>query len=103
MPLIFVIQLKNGALFLQTNFFLPNALSFATLLAVALAAGWLGASESLAVNIFLLTVIFSFTTTCALLKSHKSDLNNSNNDSNNNKKNHNENENDKWEWEWRWK
>ena len=37
-PLIFEIQLINGALFLKTNFFSPNASSFAVLVAAALAA-----------------------------------------------------------------
>ena len=52
MPLIFDIQLINGALFLKTNFFLPIALLFAVLVAFALAAVLLGASKSLAVNVF---------------------------------------------------
>ena len=43
-PLIFVMQLMNGALFLKTNFFSPNALLFALLVAVAIAAALLGAS-----------------------------------------------------------
>ena len=50
--LIFETQLINGALFLKTNFFSPNSLSFAVLVAVALAAVLLGASISSAVNIF---------------------------------------------------
>ena len=41
----------NGALFLKTNFFSPNAkLLFASLVAVTIAAVLLGASKSLAVN-----------------------------------------------------
>ena len=68
-------QLINGALFLKTNFFSPNALSSAVLVAVALACVLLGASISSVVNIFLVTVIFPLTTTYASLKSHKSDLN----------------------------
>ena len=55
-------QLINGALFLKTFFFLPNGLWFAILVAVALAAVLLGASKSLAVNSFLVSVIFPFTT-----------------------------------------
>ena len=51
-PLIFKIQLINGALFLKTNFFSPNALLFAVLVAVALAAVLLGASKSSTVNVF---------------------------------------------------
>ena len=74
MPLIFVIQLINGALFLKINFFSPSALLFALLVSVALAAVLLGASKSPAVNVFLLTVIFPFKTMYASLKSHKSDL-----------------------------
>ena len=62
MPLIFVIQLINGTLFLKTNFFSPNALLFAVLVEVALAAVLLGASKSSAVNAFLSTVISPFTT-----------------------------------------
>ena len=61
MPLIFVRQLINGALFLKANFFSPNALLFAVLVAVALAAVLLGASS---------TVISPFTTMYASLKSH---------------------------------
>ena len=53
---------------------MPNALLFALLVAVALAAVLLGASKSSAVNVFLLTVIIPFTTIYASLKSHKSDL-----------------------------
>ena len=64
----------NGVLFLKTNFFSPNALLFAVLVAFALAAVILGASISLAVNIFLTAVIFHFSTIYASLKSHKSDL-----------------------------
>ena len=52
MPLIFEIQLINGALFLKTNFFSPNALLFALLVAFTLASVLLGASISSAVNIF---------------------------------------------------
>ena len=74
-PLIFETQLINGALFLKTNFFSPNALLFALLVAVTLAAVLLGASMSSAVNVFLVTVIFPLTTIYASLKSHKSDLN----------------------------
>ena len=51
-PLIFEMQLINDALFLKTNFFSPNSLSFALLVAVALAAVLLCASKSSAVNIF---------------------------------------------------
>ena len=68
-------QLVNGALFLKTNFFLPNALLFSVLVAFALAAVLLGSSILSTVNVFLLTVIFHFTTIYASLKSHKSDLN----------------------------
>ena len=64
----------NGSLFLKTNFFSPNALSFALLVAVTLAAELLGASISSAVNVFLVIVIFPVTTIYASLKSHKSDL-----------------------------
>ena len=74
-PLIFEIQLINGALFLKTNFFSPNASLYAVLVAVALAAARLGSSISSAVNVFLLTIIFPFTTIYASLKSHKSYLN----------------------------
>ena len=52
-PLIFEIQLINGALFLKTNFFSPNALLFAVLVAFALATVLFGSSKSLAVNVFL--------------------------------------------------
>ena len=48
----------NGALLLKTNFFSPNALSFAVLVAVALATVLLGASISSTVNVFVATVIF---------------------------------------------
>ena len=65
----------NGALYLKTNFFSPNALSFAVLVAVELAAVLLGTSKSLAVNAFLVTAIFSLTTIYASVKFHKSDLN----------------------------
>ena len=67
-------QLRNGVLFLKTNFFSPNSLLFALLVAAALAAVLLGASKSSVVNVFLLTGIFPFTTKYASLKSHKSDL-----------------------------
>ena len=50
--LIFVMQLMNGALFLKTNFLSPNALLFAGLVTVALAAVLLGSSISSAVNVF---------------------------------------------------
>ena len=73
-PLIFEIQLINGTLFLKTNFFSPKALLLAVLVAVTLAAVLLGASMSSAVNVFLVTKIFPFTTIYASLKSHKSDL-----------------------------
>ena len=71
---MFEIQLINSALFLKTNFFSPNALSFAVLVAVALAAVLFGASISSAVNVYFVTVIFPLTTIYASLKSHKSDL-----------------------------
>ena len=45
-------QLINSALFLKTNFVSPNALSFAVLVVVAVAAVLFGASKSLAVNFF---------------------------------------------------
>ena len=45
-------QLMNGALFLKTNFLSPNALLFAVLVTVALAAVLLGSSISSAVNVF---------------------------------------------------
>ena len=64
----------NEALFLKTNFFSPNALSFAVLVAVGLAAVLLGDSKSSAVNAFLSTVIIHFTTIHASEQSHKSDL-----------------------------
>ena len=67
-------QLINGALFLKTNFFPSNQLLFALLVAVALASVLLGLLKSSAVNVFLLTVIFHFTTMYASLKSHRSDL-----------------------------
>ena len=76
--LIFETKLINGALFalfLKTNFFSPNSLSFALLVAVTLAAVLLGGSISLVVNVFLVTVIFPLTTIFASLKSHYSDLN----------------------------
>ena len=57
MPLIFEIQLINGALFLKTNFFSPNALLFIVLVTLALFTVLLGASKSAAVNIFLATNI----------------------------------------------
>ena len=65
----------NGALFLKSDFVSPNALSFTVLVAVALADVLFGASKSLAVNAFLVTVIVPFATIYASLKSHKSDLN----------------------------
>ena len=74
-PLIFEIQLINGALFLKTNFSSPKALLFAVLVAVTLAAVLLGASMSSAVNVFLVTKIFPLTTIYVSLKSHKSYLN----------------------------
>ena len=49
---MFEIQLINGALFLKTKFFSPKELSFALLVAVALAAVLLGVSMSSAVNVF---------------------------------------------------
>ena len=67
-------QLINGALFLKTNFFLSNELLFGSLVAVALASVLLGLLKSSAVNVFLLTVIFHFTTMYASLKSNRSDL-----------------------------
>ena len=45
-------QLINGALFLKKHFFLLNALLFALLVALALSAVLLGASKSLALNVF---------------------------------------------------
>ena len=45
-------QLINGALFLKTKFFSPNALLFALLVVVIIAAVLLGASKSSAVNVF---------------------------------------------------
>ena len=48
----FVMQLMDGALFLKSNFFSPNALLFASLVVVTIAAVLLGASKSLAVNVF---------------------------------------------------
>ena len=74
-PLIFETQLINGALFLKTNFFSPNALSFALLVAFALSCVLFGVSKSLVVNVFLVTVIFPLTAIYASLKPHKSDLN----------------------------
>ena len=73
-PLFYEIQLINDALFLKTNFFSPKSLLFVLLVAVALAPVLLGASKSLAVNVFLVTVIFPLTTIYASLNSHKSDL-----------------------------
>ena len=67
-------ELINSALFLKTNIFSPNALLFSVLVAFVLAAVLLGSSISLMVNLFLLTVIFPFTTIYPSLKSHKSDL-----------------------------
>ena len=69
---MFEIQPINGALFLKTNFFSPNALSFAALVAVALATVLLVASKSLALNNN--TAIFPFTTIYASLKSRRYDL-----------------------------
>ena len=51
-PLIFETQLINGALFLKTNFFSPNSLLFAVLVAATLAAVLLGASKTAAGNVF---------------------------------------------------
>ena len=51
-PLMLEMKLINGALFLKTNFFPPNALSFAVLVAVALAAAVFGSQKSSAVNVF---------------------------------------------------
>ena len=51
-------QLINGALLLKINFFSPDSLSFAALVAVTIAAVLLGASKSLAVNAFSSTIIF---------------------------------------------
>ena len=59
-PLIFEMQLINGAFFLETNFFSPSALSFAALVAVALAALLLGASKSSAGNGFFISSNSSF-------------------------------------------
>ena len=67
-------QLINGALFLKTNFFSPKALLFALLVLIALRFVLFGPSKSAAVNIFLTTIIFPFTTIYGSLKSHKSDL-----------------------------
>ena len=64
-PLIFKAQLINGVLCLTTNFFSPNELSFAVLVAVTLAAALFGSSISSAVDAFLLTIILPFTTICA--------------------------------------
>ena len=55
-------QLINEALFLKNKFYSPNALSFAVLVTVALPAVLLGASKSLAVNIFVLIIIFPYRT-----------------------------------------
>ena len=74
MPLILEIQFINGALFLKTNFFSPNALLFPVLVAVASTAVLLGASKPSAVYVILVTVIVPFTTIYASLKSHKSYL-----------------------------
>ena len=52
----------NGALFLKTICFSLKTLLFALLVAVALAAVLLGSSKSSAVNVFLITAIFPFTT-----------------------------------------
>ena len=54
-------QLMNGALFFHF-FFSLKTLLFALLVAVALAAVLLGSSKSSAVNVFLITAIFPFTT-----------------------------------------
>ena len=51
-PLIFEIQLINGALFLKTNFFSPNALLFVVLVAFTLATVLFGSSISSAVKVF---------------------------------------------------
>ena len=59
-PLIFEIQIINGALFLKINFFSPNVLSFAALVAFIIAAVLLGASKSLAVNVFFINNNISF-------------------------------------------
>ena len=53
-------QLMNGALLLKTNFFSPNALLFALLAAVAIAAVLLGSSKSLAPNFFFTNSNISF-------------------------------------------
>ena len=74
-PLIFEAHLINGALVLKTNLSSPNALSFAVLVVFTLSAVLLGASKSLTVNVFLVTVIFPLTTIYPSLKSHKSYLN----------------------------
>ena len=58
-PLIFEIQIINGALFLKI-FFSPNVLSFAALVAFIIAAVLLGASKSLAVNVFFINNNISF-------------------------------------------
>ena len=59
---MFETQLINGAFFLKTKFFSPNTLSFAVLVAFALAVLLFGVSKSSAVNAFLLKVIFPVTT-----------------------------------------
>ena len=58
-PLIFEIQIINGALFLK-KIFSPNVLSFAALVAFIIAAVLLGASKSLAVNVFFINNNISF-------------------------------------------
>ena len=55
-------QLINGALFLKTDFFSPDSLLFTVLVTFALFTVLLGASKSLAVNIYLTAVISPFTT-----------------------------------------
>ena len=67
-------QLISGALFLKSDFFPPKEFLLALLVAVALASVLLGLLKSSAVNVFLLTVIFHFTTMYASLKSNRSDL-----------------------------
>ena len=67
-------QLINGALFLRTNFFSPNTLSFIVSVTVALFTVLLDASKSLTVNVFLWTIIFPFPTIYTSDQPHKSDL-----------------------------
>ena len=57
--------------FKKTNCFSPNTLLFALLVLVALRFILFGASKLLAVNLFLVTIIFPVTTIYASLKSHK--------------------------------